>query len=343
VISLVLLWLRAAGLVGQALSLGGTIFALAVLRPSRQRDAVLTLDLVLALITFGALLAAAAQAGVLVALAKALEDDAGWALGAMLGSTVGVIGLVRIAVALLGAAASHALRQDPESSARSALLLVSGAVLAVTGALASHAVGRIDGSLWLVTVGALHQAAAAAWAGGLACATVVALRSAPETPDTWLRPFSALAVAAVAVLALTGVALSLAYIATPAAAIGTSYGAMTLTKVVLFAVMLTMGVLNHRALHGRLAAGRWLTPRAMTVPDPASPPGLNAIASTSGGGSGARRRDALPRSVDRLRPAGRGRARPTGHTGRDPQRAHAPVAPAPGAEPGRALGGHGSR
>lgn len=267
-ISFVLLWLRAAGLVGQALSLGGAIFALAVLRPSRQRDA---LDLVLALTTFGALLAAAAQAGVLVALAKALGDDGGWPLGAVLGSTVGAIGLVRIAVALLGAAAAHALRRDPESSARSALLLVSGVLLAVTGALASHAVGRIDGSLWLVTVGALHQAAAATWAGGLVCAMVVALRSAPETPDTWLKPFSGLALAAVAVLALTGVALSLAYIGTPAAAIGTSYGAMTLTKVVLFIALLTMGVLNHRALHGRLAAGSWLASRATTVPDPARP------------------------------------------------------------------------
>jgi copper resistance protein D len=271
VISLVLLWLRAAGLVGQAISLGGATFALAVLRPARRRDAAGMFNRVLALITFGALLAAAAQAGVLVALAKVLGDEVRWPLGALLGSTVGVIGLTRIAVALLGAAAAHALRRDPESSARSILLLISGVLLAVTGALASHAVGRIDGSVWLVTVGALHQAAAATWTGGLACATVVALRSAPGAPDTWLRPFSTLAFAAVVVLALTGGALSLAYIATPAAAIGTSYGAMTLTKIVLFAAMLILGVLNHRALHGRLAVGRRLTSWTTTAPDPARP------------------------------------------------------------------------
>jgi hypothetical protein len=209
VISLVLLWLRAAGLVGQGISLGGATFVLAVLRPARTRDAPGVLDRVLALITFGALLTAAAQAGVLVALAKTLEDDVGWPLGTLLGSTVGVIGLTRIAVALLGAGAAHALRRDPESSARSILLLLSGVLLAVTGALASHAVGRIDGSAWLVTVSSLHQAAAATWTGGLACATVVALRSASGAPDTWLRPFSALALAAVVVLALPGGALSL--------------------------------------------------------------------------------------------------------------------------------------
>jgi putative copper resistance protein D len=271
VISLVLLWLRAAGLVGQTISLGGAIFALAVLRPARSRDAGAMLDRVLVLISFGALLAAAAQAGVLIALAKALGDDVAWPLGALLESTVGAIGLTRISVALLGAAAAHALRRDPESSARNILLLISGVLLAVTGALGSHAVGRIDGSVWLVAVGALHQAAAATWAGGLACATLVALRSEAGAPERWLRPFSTLALAAVVVLALTGGALSLAYIATPAAAIGTSYGAMTLTKIVLFAAMLVLGVLNHCALHGRLAAGSWRAARATTAPDPARP------------------------------------------------------------------------
>src|SRR5216683_675480 len=122
VISLMLLWLRAVGLVGQAVSIGGAIFAVAVVRPSRPSDPARALDRVLALVTWGALLAAAAQGGVLVVLAKALGDDAGWPLGAVLGSTVGVIGLIRIAVALLGAAAAHALRGDPESSARSTLL-----------------------------------------------------------------------------------------------------------------------------------------------------------------------------------------------------------------------------
>src|SRR5262249_57797849 len=170
--------------------------------------------------------AAAAQAGVLVVLVNAMGDDAGWPLGAMLGSTVGVIGLARIAVALVAAVVAHALRRAPDSTTRAALLLGAGALLAVTGALASHAVGRIEGSAWIVAVGALHQAAAAAWVGGLVCATLLALRAIPEVPDAWLRPFSAVALAAVAALALSGAALAFAYIRTPAAAIGTSYGAM---------------------------------------------------------------------------------------------------------------------
>jgi len=129
---------------------------------------------------------------VLVVLARAMGDDAGWPLGAVLSSTVGVFGLIRIAVALAGAAIARTLRRHPYSTTLGALLVSGGALLALTGALASHAVGRIDGGVWLVFIGALHQAAAATWVGGLVCAAVLALRSPPAAPETWLRPFSRL-------------------------------------------------------------------------------------------------------------------------------------------------------
>ena len=64
------------------------------------------------------------------------------------------------------------------------------------------AVGRVDGGVWLVAVGALHQAAAATWVGGLVCAAVLTLRSTPAASESWLRPFSRLALAAVTALAL---------------------------------------------------------------------------------------------------------------------------------------------
>jgi len=102
-------------------------------------------------------------------------------------------------------------------------------------------------------VTALHQAAVGVWVGGLVCAAILVLRADASAGDVWLRPFSGVAAAAAAGIAVTGVALSLAYVATPGAAIGTSYGAMVLAKIVLFAALLAMGVLNHRALHGRLA------------------------------------------------------------------------------------------
>src|SRR5262249_18523071 len=70
----------------------------------------------------------------------------------------------------------------------------------------------------------------------------------PEVPDAWLRPFSAVALAAGAALALRGAALAFAYIRTPAAALGPPYRAMTLTQGGPFAPPLALGALDHRAL-----------------------------------------------------------------------------------------------
>lgn len=257
VIPLMLLWLRAAGLVGQAVALGSAVFALVVLRRDPERRPARALDWTLALTGAGALVAVLAQTGLLAVLAAALADDAGWPIAALLGSTVGSAGIVRIAAGLAILSAAIALRRAPASRLRGALLLGSTILLSATGALASHAMGRLDGQAWLLTVTAFHQAAVGIWVGGLLCAAMLLLRADASAGDVWLRPFSVVAAAAVVGIAVTGVALSLAYVATPDAAIGTSYGAMVLTKIVLFVALLAMGVLNHRALHGRLALGPW--------------------------------------------------------------------------------------
>ena len=262
VIPLMLLWLRAAGLVGHAVALGSAVFALVVLsREPRERPA-RALERALALAGIGALVVVFAQAGLLAALAQALVvDDARWPMGALLGSTVGAAGLARIAVAFVTAAAVVALRRAPASSVRRALLLGSSVLLAGAGALASHAMGRMDGQASLLLVTALHQVAVGVWVGGLVCAAIIALRT-DSLATAWLHPFSTVALVAVAGVAVTGLALSLAYVGTAAAAIGTSYGAMVLTKIVLFVALLTMGALNHRALHGRLTLTPWRTSRA---------------------------------------------------------------------------------
>ena len=254
-----LLWLRAIGLVGQTVALGSAVFALAVLsREPTQRPA-RAFERALALAGIGALVVGFAQAALLAALAQALVvDDARWPISALLGSTVGAAGLVRIAVALVTAAAVVALRQAPVSSVRRALLLGSSVLLAGSGALASHAMGRMDDRAWLVLVTALHQVTVAVWVGGLVCAGIIALQG-DNSATAWLRPFSTVALAAVAGIAVTGFALWFAYVASAAAAVGTSYGAMVLTKIVLFVALLTMGALNHRGLNGRLTLAPWRT------------------------------------------------------------------------------------
>jgi copper resistance protein D len=265
-----LLWLRAAGLVGQAVALGCAVFALVVLRRDAERRPERGLEQALALTAVGALVTVLAQAGLLTVLATALTDGTEWPMGALLGSTVGIGGIVRIAAALATVFAALALRREPASRLRGAVLLGSTILLSLTGALASHALGRTDGQAWLLIVSALHQAAVGIWVGGLVCATMLVLRARPAADDVWLRPFSALAATAAAGVAVTGIALLLAYVATPGAAIGTSYGAMVLAKIVLFMALLAMAVLNHRALHGRLplglGRGRGFAPGGSSLP-----------------------------------------------------------------------------
>jgi len=249
VISLLLVWLRATGLIGQALAFGGALFALVVLRARRVPGAPDRLRTTLAITAAGGLLVAAAQAAILAIVVLAFADDAGWPVGEVLASTVGTVGVARLVVAVLATAAALALRRAPGSRAWRILLLVSGVSLPVLGALVSHAVGR-ENADWLVTLGALHQAAAGVWVGGLVCAAALAIRPDTDASVGWLRPFSWLAAAAVAVIAVTGVGLAFEYVASPGAAIGTSYGAMVLTKIALFVALVAMGGLNHLAVRG---------------------------------------------------------------------------------------------
>lgn len=261
-ISLLLVWLRAAGLVGQSLALGGAAFTLVVLNSSRERCPPSARDRVLALTILGALMAAAAQAGMLAALGAALADDRGWPIADVLGSTAGIGGLFRITAAIGGVGAALALRAK-DAAARRAVLLGAAALLALTGALGGHAMGRVESRVWLVVVSALHQAAAGIWIGGLICAAVVAARARSHSTEDWLRPFSTLAVVAVVVLAVTGALLSLEYIAGTGAAIGTTYGAMVLAKVALFAALGAMGGINYRALRAPAPSRSAVLPRRL--------------------------------------------------------------------------------
>jgi putative copper resistance protein D len=271
VIPLLLTWLRAAGLAGQAIALGGAILALVVLRRRGADDPIRPRRAALLLCAAGALLAAVAQAGVLVGLAATLSDDASFPLADVLATpTPGVTGLARIALSAIAGGAALAVRRRSGSRGLDALLVAAAGLLPVTSALASHAMGGMQGRAWLVVVGALHQGAAGAWVGGVVCAALLAVRTPADERVLWLRRFSPVAIASVTALALTGMALTLEYVRTPAAAIGTSYGAMVLTKVVLFAALLAMGLANHRALHGKIAlAGA----RRSGEPAPAESPG----------------------------------------------------------------------
>jgi copper resistance protein D len=276
----VLLWMRAGGLVGQALALGGAIFALLVLRCGCETGGVYARDRVRRVIIAGAALVAATQVGTLLMLTAAFTDATGWPIRDVLTSATGTVALVRLAAAFGVALAVHLLSRRRLARGGWLLLLAATAALPITGALVSHAMGSGEWGTWLAGVSAVHHAAASVWVGGLICALVAGARTDAATAVPWLRRFSWLAAASVTALALTGIALVLVYVGSPGAAIGTSYGVMVLAKAALFAALLAMAWLNHRAVHGRFALA---SPRA-------APVGTAALASDPAGALLLRRR-----------------------------------------------------
>jgi copper resistance protein D len=98
--------------------------------------------------------------------------------------------------------------------------------------------------------------AAAVWLGGLVHLTVAAFRRGAEPwPAAVLRRFSAVALIAVGVLVSAGTGLSMIYIDGVGAFLGTAYGVMVLTKIVLLAGLLGLGALTFFAVR-RLGAGQ---------------------------------------------------------------------------------------
>ena len=120
-------------------------------------------------------------------------------------------------------------------------------VLIVFGAsvMTDHAASRISGRVPLIILTALHVSATGFWIGGLPF-LLVALYVNRERATQWYltRRFSQLALISVIVLVGSGVCMSVAYVGSLDALVGTSYGLMLLAKVTMLLAMLALGGIN---------------------------------------------------------------------------------------------------
>ena len=130
-----------------------------------------------------------------------------------------------------------------------ALALSLTALIALSGAWLTHAVGRFEsrGALMVLTI--LHQAAAATWMGGLVQLGALwrLARTSREIDALWpvaVRRFSRLAVAAVVLLIATALPLAWVYTRTLNGLIGTGYGSLVALKILLLLVTLVLAILN---------------------------------------------------------------------------------------------------
>ncbi|MBI4636689.1 MAG: CopD family protein [Candidatus Rokubacteria bacterium] len=242
--------LRGGMLVFGSLLLGGVAWVRFVLgaEPHAKPDAATTRALRVA--AAGAWLGAAAQVLVVVVGLAALGDlHGGWPLGRYLETSFARTALARVALGVALGALAAVLARRPAGRLAWAALAVGAVTLAGSSALLSHAIARVGDRAVLVGLDAIHQVAAGVWVGGLAHLALHGLRArqAADPPARAIaRRFSPLALASVAVLVAAGGALTVAYVAEPAALVGTAYGVMVATKIVLLVAALGLACVNFR-------------------------------------------------------------------------------------------------
>jgi putative copper resistance protein D len=238
--------LRGLALTGQAVAIGGILFALLVLR-ARSGDPGLVR--VWTLVAVGAAIVAAAQSGMLALLAGALDASTGVLAGRLVATQYFRATMARALAAVVLIIAALAVRRAPRVGTWWPLLLGGATMMVVSAAWTSHAAARLDHRALLLVLDAVHQIAASAWIGGLLCLIVVAFRRGPApAPAAIVQRFSTLAMVAVVVLVVAGVGLTWRYVDGPRAMVGTAYGLMVMTKVALLGGLLLLGALNNRTV-----------------------------------------------------------------------------------------------
>jgi putative copper resistance protein D len=247
--------LRGLNLSGQAIAIGGVAFALIVHWSGWAREPAV-LRRVWLLLALGAAGVAVTQCLSLAVVAVALGTDADWHVRELLATSYVRAGALRILASGGLIVGALALRRPPQARVRWSVLAVCTLGLVGAGAFTSHAAARSGHRATLMALDALHQLAAAVWIGGLFHLVVAAFRSVERPwPPRVLQGFSATALAAVGVLIAAGVGLTLGYVDSVHALLGTAYGVMVLTKMVILAALLGLGALNFVAVR-RLAGQR---------------------------------------------------------------------------------------
>lgn len=254
--------LRGVGAVGLSAAVGGIAYALLVLRPLAPLTPLgeAAVKRALGLVGLGALVVAVSKALLIFVIQPwALADAVGWPLGELLGTDFALAGLVRIVLAAALWGCARRLARSPRSRRGWGLASALAAALMVNAAWLAHAVSRLEDRAPLMAVTVLHQAGAVVWVGGVMHLVGFAClwrgRGAAEEEEglSVLGRFSAVAVAAMALVLGPGLFLAWRYIGGWRGLVGTGYGVMVLTKVALLAVALALGALNLMLLRRREA------------------------------------------------------------------------------------------
>ena len=243
---------RALVFIGLALSVGGIIFNYVILKPVEPRNPV-SLSAIqrnTLLIVIGAFVIALSQIGAILTDLSSLADQTGsWPVSEFLSTSFAHAGILHTAFALCLGIAAIVLLKRPRSQVWWGLTVSFGALVIIGGAWLTHGASRLHNAGALMSVTVIHQLAAVAWIGGVMhlSAQWQLLRRQQKEDIVWprmLKHFSPMAVIAVAVLVGSGIYLSWNYIGSMVGLVGTAYGIMLLTKIILMGGGLLLGGIN---------------------------------------------------------------------------------------------------
>ena len=235
--------LRAGTLICQSLLLGGLLFLYWIARPSPEIpiDALARVrSSARRMFRFAAIGLVLVQIGYLYVNSAVLMATDQIGIGGVVGANFFIAGSVMLGAGLVIAIVAG-LRRD------AVVYWLTPLVLVVLGAsvMTNHAAARLDNRVPLIIVTTLHEACTGFWIGGLPF-LLLGLYVSQDRPTQWYitQRFSRLALVSVVVLVLTGFGMSLSYIASFHALIGTSYGIMVIAKIVMLVAMLALGGIN---------------------------------------------------------------------------------------------------
>src|SRR5260221_8397809 len=166
---------RGATLTFQSLAIGGIVFLICVVRREKEDSSALQ-QVCLRWIRGSAVALAVMQISYVVANSLILRQSANMPLREVLGANFVLAGVIGVAAAFTVVALTSSTRATGYSD-----LLVPAAAIIASSVMTSHAMARLEYRAPLVAITALHQAATAAWLGGLPY-LLIAIRRAP-TPE----------------------------------------------------------------------------------------------------------------------------------------------------------------
>jgi copper transport protein len=253
--------LRGLGYVALLLATGGAVAGWLVVRRSEDRDLAHLLAVRAALTGVAlSLLAVPVQAVAVTGDLAALWSGLAWWETAI--SSFGVAAIVR--AALLAVLATALLARFPPVA--TALIAAAG-----VGTVALDGHQRSVSPTWLLVAGdLLHVGAAAVWFGGLVVVTLLLVRSSgrrePVAAAELVARFSGVALGAVVLLSVGGLAMAWPLVGRPAALLGTAYGITLLVKLGAVAVVLLVAAYNRLRLVPAIVAGVTPAGAASDVP-----------------------------------------------------------------------------